>query len=295
MKADQTGWQLARFWVPLLHLFLVSAVASRGQREPLTSPARVPEREPTEIVRALLSPDIQVRIEVLKEIGVPEVFRQVPPGPDYTDETKLNQVRLAFVNLDGDPTLEAIVTFDQQFHREWAAVLKQVKGGWLRIGLLHCWCKYERDPLTGFFEMRSLVDPNRYDLIVRDSLGGTGVYWRDTVIYRMKDNALHEVLRVREEYRECHLTPGWCDDTRSDLSFTSEQSSKTIIVSTVKGRIPLPRPERANSDSYPPLGDRLWHPVPQACQAYSWSASMFLFVPDKHKTLLYCESRKDRK
>ena len=262
-------------------------------KEPLLNREKVPVPAPDEIVRGLLSADISQRMAALKAMGVSEELQRGPRGPGWVDMTKVSDVRLVSTNLDEDPELEAIVITTQQSYAS-AGIFDEQQGQWFRIALLGCWCKYENDPLSRFLELAHLVDQGREDLIVRDSLGGTGIYWREAVVYRMRGGELHEVLRIREENRECNTQrPGkpatYCEDTRNFMSFPHEYVPRRIVVSTVKGKIPIPS---AINETHPPLGDILIQPASVGCKGYAWNESGFQFVEDKSTTSLYCPGAK---
>jgi len=252
------------------------------------------EHSPTEIVRGLMSIDINERIKALTEIGVSENLRQKPPGPMYTDFTKVDGLRLIYAQLDDDPALEAIVTFSQESY-DHAAVYRRAASKWRQVALLECWCKYERDPLAQFLELRRLVDPKHEDLIVRESSGGTGVYWRDALFYRMSHGVLQEILQIPEERRNCNpVAPdgseAYCEATRSTIYYPQwTPRQQTIVVTTAKGREPMPSP---HADFYPPPAYNLTRATPVACQAYVWNQSKFRFIEDAKTTSIYCPSAK---
>jgi hypothetical protein len=265
------------------------AAAVQTVREPLYESEKTPVRAPEEIVHGLLSVDFSSRVAALKDLGVSEQLHRGPQEPAGDDLTKVSDVRLVYTNLDEGPELEAIVTTTQQSYAV-AGIFRRNGDNWFRVAVLGCWCKYENDPLSRFLELAHLVDTGWEDLIVQDSLGGTGIYWRDAVVYRMKAGALREVLRVREEDRWCNTQfPGkratYCEDTRSFLSFPHESFPRRVVVSTVKGRIPIPP---WVGDTYHPLGDILEGPTPVGCKGYAWDELRFKFIENKETTALYC-------
>ena len=258
-------------------------------REPFLNAQKVHVPAPDEIIHGLLSDEMPRRIAALKALGVSEALRRGPQKPGWTDMTKVSDVRLIFTNLDEDRELEALVITAQQSYAS-AGVFDKQQGQWFRVALLGCWCKYENDPLTRFLELAHLVDPEREDLIVRDSLGGTGVYWRDAVIYRMKGGELREVLRIREEDRNCNTwrpgeTATYCEDVRSSMTFPHEDVPRHIVVVTVKGRIPIPPPI---VEARPPFGNIMENPKPVGCKGYAWNEASFRFIEDRLTTSIYC-------
>ncbi|HEV2232272.1 MAG TPA: hypothetical protein VGV68_02570 [Terriglobia bacterium] len=264
--------------------------------EPLVDAISQIGRDPTEIVRGLLSNDINERIKALSEIGVSENLRQKPPGPQYEDFTKVDDVRLTWARLDEDPLLEAIITFNQGPY-DHAAVYRRAGRKWRRVALLECWCKYERDPLAQFLELRRLVEPKYETLIVRESSGGTGVYWRNALFYRMSDGVLQEILQIPEERRNCNAvaadgSEAYCEATRSTIFYPQwTPRQQTIVVTTSKGREPMPSPLE---NFYPPPAYNLTRSTSIACQAYIWNQSKFRFIEDAKSTSIYCLSTKSR-
>ncbi len=285
---------LAKTGAVILAALLLNPIWSWAQPEPLLNPEKHLVSEPAELVRQLLSAEMSQRIAALEILGVPETLGK-PPPPGWEDFTKVVDARVVYANLDEDPELEAIVVFAQGPYA-WAAVLDREDDRWYRVALLNCWCKYEADPLARFIELRTLVDPGRRDLIVRDSLGGTGVYWRDAIMYRMKTGSLHEVLRIHEEKRNCDPTAPperrGCSVTRASVSFLQQAASRRVVVSTVQGQLPVPPPQRGEPPVYPPPGDDLRAVIPVGCQGYAWDASRFRFAEDPRTTSIYCEKSK---
>lgn len=271
---------------------IVGVAICQTLTEPLMDVRRPPAPDPIEIVHNLQSIDIDRRIEALREVGVDERLRTKPPGPLYTDFTKVDGVRLIYASLDDGPALDAIVIFKQGPYDQ-GVIFRRESENWHRVALFNCWCKYERDPLAQFIELRRLVDLKHDDLIVRDSLGGTGVYWRDAVFYRMQNGTPREVLRVREEESNCntqmaHQSPTYCEALRSTIFYPGWMpNQQAIVVTTVKGREPVPPHQ---GDFYPPLAGNLVTSVPAGCKAYIWKESAFHFVEDAETTALYCRA-----
>jgi hypothetical protein len=272
-------------------MMLCPATRSLAQTEPLVDATRKLEPDPVEICRGLLSDSIDERIAALTAVGVAENLRQNPPGPSYEDLTAVRDVTLIHVRLDDNPDPEVVLTFGQGTYAQ-GAVFRREGAQWFRVALLNCWCKYERDPLARFLEVRQLVDPRHDDLIVRDSLGGTGVYWRDAVFYRMDNGGLREILRVPEERRNCNTQKPnqratYCDVTLSRIFYPNwSPQQQAIVVTTVKGRENIPAPR---GDFYPSLAGNLINSVPTGCEAFLWNEIGFRFGADATATATYCK------
>lgn len=269
-------------WLFLALLF--AALNCAAQREPLLDQERRAVAKPVEIVDELLSDNIERRIAVLESIGMPESLRRPPRKPGWVDTTRVKDVRLLIADLDEDAELEAIITFLQEAYAT-AIVLDGKAGQWYAVARLTCWCKYEPYGLETFIELRHLVDPVQQELIIRDSLGGTGVYWRDLIIYRMRNGTLHEVLRIPEKRRQCSPTvPAdvrTCLVTRADISYLRGAASRTVVVATFKGEMPVLAATQ----------NRNWRPylTEEQCESFVWEESEFRFVVDSEATSRYCE------
>lgn len=249
--------------------------------------------EPSALLRDVTAQDAATRLRALGAVGVPGEFRKMSPG-ENPEMTRVTQAQLLFANLDADPDLEAIIVL-QQLNYAWAAVFDRRVKAWQRVAFFGCWCKYEHDPLARFLELRSLVEPGRNEIIVRDSLGGTGSYWRDVVVCRMIGGAPREILRIPEERRECDPTgprKRSCSEERAVMSSVWDPHLQAVIVLRERGEVPIPAPVPETRPGppqwYPPLGDVLHNPKLAYCRAYSWNAHSQIFAPDQSASRIYC-------
>jgi hypothetical protein len=94
----------------------------------------------------------------------------------------------------------------------YAAVGVAAPSGWERVAAFDCWCKYEMnsggDALGEFVQLRaapqrSPTTSQRYELVLRASGGGTGIYTQDEAHFRLFHGELRRVLSFVSESRSC--------------------------------------------------------------------------------------------
>ena len=155
---------------------------------------------PESVVRDLRSADVGTRAKALRLFGYPEAEMQDVPKPD--------QIELRYAAIGDDATLQAIAAITVGA-MAYAAVAVPEKDRWERIGTFFCWCKYEEDPLHEFVDVRLAGFSNRFwsELVLHPSGGGTGVYGKDEVHFRVHDGALRKVISFEGFLRTCPPSP----------------------------------------------------------------------------------------
>jgi hypothetical protein len=128
----------------------------------------------------------------------------------------IDVVELRYAALGENATLHAIVSV-QSGPMAYAAVAVPKSKGWDRIASFSCWCKYETNPVAEAISLAptglwSEAEPRSFELVLRTSGGGTGVYTQDEGHYRVHQNELRQVLSfVSRYYNGCAKWPSmWC-------------------------------------------------------------------------------------
>lgn len=189
---------------------------------------------PEVLVSRLRSSDDQVRLSALRQLGLTdkEVYHSIwsEGWPSKVVGQKVvtpDDIRLMYAALGMDSTQQAVIALlDAEGQMTYAAVGVPAAKGWKRVAVFKCWCKYEmysgQDTIGEFVQLNpapqsSPTSPQHFELVLRASGGGTGVYSQNEAHFRIRDGQLVEVLSFVSRYRnECetktscvHLEARW--------------------------------------------------------------------------------------
>lgn len=172
---------------------------------------------PEAVVRDLRSSDLQTRLRALLLLGFTddqahvETWSQVSPAKDMGKTVVTpDQIQLTYASLGEDSTQQAILAVQiNQRQDTYVAVAEPIAGGWERIATSGCWCKYETDPLAEFVQLGPAPNftgtaPAHYELVLRSSGGGTGLYQQDEARFRVRGGELREVISFTSRSRNCN-------------------------------------------------------------------------------------------
>lgn len=130
--------------------------------------------------------------------------KQVSP---FEEGLKTEQIELHYAALGEGPARKAVLalTISQM---AYVAVAIPKGAGWERIGIASCWCKYDLNPLREFLELRPVGDSTspRFELVLRDSGGGTGIYEQTETHFRVYNGKLRKVISFQGARRWCRPT-----------------------------------------------------------------------------------------
>lgn len=201
---------------------------------------------------------------------------------------QVDQVILGRIDLDGDEEDDSVISW-LKGDVVGAYVLDRVGGKWFQVAELRSWAKYETSPLETFVTLMVVVQSHGSGqhnfFAVRDSGGGTGLYYRDMVVYRVRNSQLIEVLRVSSErFRDCSATipPGKspsgveCHVVFKEVrpTVTVREGRPAIEVNTFEGNISMgdPRLESVQGGE-----GKSEFPLTR-CEYYVWDETEFQFV-----------------
>jgi hypothetical protein len=172
---------------------------------------------PESVVRDLRSDIEDVRLRALRQIGVSDRMLHVPIYSDTSPAQMVGQkvnaplkIELLTGALGDDSTQHVIVAADFYGAYTYAALAVPRANGWERIAVFNCWCKYEKDPLREFVQLEEI--PHNYEhpqfqLVLRASLGGTGIYRQTEARFRMYRGSARKVLSFMSRERSCPAAP----------------------------------------------------------------------------------------
>lgn len=167
---------------------------------------------PEAVAEGLRSGDDQTRSTALHQMGFTEIYRQSSPTqpekPVMPDEVRLTYAAIG----DSDERQAILAVFISQLQATEVAVAIPVAKGWERIADAGCWCKYEMvngvDTLSSFLQLQpapgSSVPPLRFELVLRASGGGSGVYDQTEARFRVHDGHLIPVFSFTSRHRNCN-------------------------------------------------------------------------------------------
>jgi hypothetical protein len=155
---------------------------------------------PEEILAGLKSADVLVRREVFRRLslrpGVATSYYDYERDRDYPERAERAEVK--YVNLDGSPDAEAVLTF-VRYENPVALILKKEACGWNLVGALSAWLRFEDYPYQNWLEMPETVQPGVHEILLRESTGDATRYTRNARLLKLTDGALAQVAEFTEE------------------------------------------------------------------------------------------------
>jgi hypothetical protein len=177
---------------------------------------------PEEILAALKSEDVLVRREVFRRLflrpGVATTYYDYERDRDYPERAERAEVK--YVNLDDQSEEEAVLTF-MRYENPVALILKKEECGWLPVGALGAWLRFEDYPYQGWLEMPETVTRGVHEILLRESTGDAMRYARNARLLKLMDGALVQIAEFSEESIEPveHYTEAdWSDVKRRDTT-----------------------------------------------------------------------------
>jgi hypothetical protein len=255
----------------------------------------VPWPSPESVLRDLRSADEHVRLGALKLAGLgdQEAYRPVWSQPNETPSKIIGQAlvtpgraELIYASLGKGADQQAIIAYEvSALQSTYAAVAVQEGQQWVRIAAISCWCKYDmapaQDALAEFVSLhaapeRAPATPPHYELVVRSSGGGTGIYTQNEAHFRIYRNDLRLVLSFVSGHRTNDPTgpgPSWVYLERR--WFTVYGDAGGILVEA-KGKFSARRTPEIQW-TLKALQDM--HLQQISCRSYRWNAEEFHYEP----------------
>lgn len=260
-----------------------------GDLEARTEPEDWPA--PEILVAKLRSSDPQTRLAALQLLGLPDkeahrpVWGKTSPSQVIAHEVVIpDKTQLTYAALGVSATQQAIVAV-QAGQMTYAAVAVPKSHGWQRIILFSCWCKYEmeanEDTLTDFVHLvpapfHEPVMPQRYELVLSASGGGTGIYEKDEAHYRMIGGKLRQVVAFVSVRRSCPMAEP-CSIEKRWFSRVDIRGKVTPALIEAQGHFPQITGDSQAEFSVRELQDRRLGRA--MCRVYKWNEQRFLYTP----------------
>ena len=247
---------------------------------------------PESLVRDLHSKDDGVRLNALHLLGLSDerahvkIWSQTSPSK-VIDEAVVtpDQIELEYASLGDDSTQQAVLALQiTQTQNTLAAVAIPKAGGWERIAVFDCWCKYEmyvgRYALAEPVQIRPAPEngsstPQHFELVLRASGGGTGIYTQNEGHFRILHGELRRVMSFVSRRLSCDPTAGTarCDLERRWFYPTFFGNVPGGVV--VEGRASFPQGTLEVGSFVRDLENRYLREA--TCVTYKWNAKAFQY------------------
>jgi hypothetical protein len=178
---------------------------------------------PELLVENLRSKDDKVRLRALHLLGFTDqeahdaIWAQTSPTRVIGQAVVTpDKIELKYAVLGEDATQQAILAVQaSQKQLTFAAVAVPKPQGWERVAVFDCWCKYEmylgQDALAESVQVRPAPEPvpripEHFELILRASGGGTGIYTQNEGHFRIRHDELRDVMSFVSRQLSCPPT-----------------------------------------------------------------------------------------
>ena len=246
---------------------------------------------PESLATDLRSKDQGARLKALRLLGFTEQQAHVkiwtPTQPAKVAGEAVvtpDQIELAYAALGEDASQQAILAVQtSQAQITFAAVAVPTPQGWERVATFECWCKYEmylgQDALAEFVQLRPAPEPGpaspeHFELILRASGGGTGIYTQDEGHFRLYHGELRRVMSFVSRHLSCPPTPCRLE----------KRWFYTTGFGNVMGGVLVEGRSTYASDNQPPvshfvrdLENRTLQEI--SCSTYKWDEQSFRYEP----------------
>jgi hypothetical protein len=246
---------------------------------------------PESLVADLRSSDDQRRLQALLLLGlsmdqakIQEWDQKTGKPREQMQVTPLQAVQLTYAAIGTDDTQYAILSIESG-QMDFAAIAAPSGQGWTRIATVQCWCKYDQhEPnalLSQFIQLHVFPDgsyePAHYELGVRASGGGTGIYTQYEARFRVQGDQLRLILHFISGYRSCPEAPARpCTVEKRWILPQSVDRGPGVVLVESRQTFPL--------DRIRPLDVRAFIPElsPQparglTCVSYKWDVPTFSY------------------
>jgi hypothetical protein len=248
---------------------------------------------PESLVQDLRSRDDDVRLKALRVLGFAEQETHVEIWSQTQPSRRVGQavvtpdrIGMSYAALGEDAIQQAIVAVQaDQKQTMFAALAVPTVRGWERIATFACWCKYDwQNPLTEFVQFKPAPEPGpqspqHFELVVRASGGGTGIYIQNEGHFRVYKGELRLVMTFVSRQLRCSPTdpvPHWCDVEKRWIFAGAVGDAMGGVLVTARGRFPgdnAPEALRFSRD----LENRSLSDI--TCSTYEWNAKSFQYDP----------------
>ena len=168
--------------------------------------------EPEFLVRDLRSTDPSIRLKAFQEFGLDDTqshkFLFWPNGSQKERVVNTpDQISFHYAALGDSDSKDAVIALAiDDLQLNFVAVAMPTNSGWKRIATFSCGCKY--DPgLNSFVELRPATPSgSRFELILRASSGGSGIYVRDEYHFRLFQNEMQLGISFTSQTQSCPQT-----------------------------------------------------------------------------------------
>ena len=196
---------------------------------------------PSEMAEELVSKDDSVRLRAMLLFGLSDQQARgfTSSSPTLRHTIRPDLVRLNYAALGTGPDTQAVLAF-QADQMVFVAVATATKAGWSRIAFSNMWSKYDLDNGDALFQAVRLsaapgnptISSAAFELILRSSGGGTGVYEQQEAHFRVYEGELRNVFSFISDQRRCDPSPEVqaCKLNRSWLVLGTTDSKRGVVL-----------------------------------------------------------------
>jgi len=252
---------------------------------------------PESVLTDLRSANEETRLKALKLAGLSDqqaheaIWSPGNEGPSKVIGQAVvtpSRTELMYAALGEGASEQAIIAFEvRSLQSTYAAVAVQKGKGWERVAPMDCWCKYDmntdQDMLAEFVSLRPAAEPphgtpQHYELVIRSSGGGTGIYTQYEAHLRVNRNELSNSLQFVSRSRSNNPT----GPTPASVTLERRWFTVAPIANGVWGGILVEAKGTFAANKYPeiewnmrPLQDM--HLQRITCVAYRWNEKSFRY------------------
>lgn len=240
---------------------------------------------PETIVGDLRSGDDQRRLRALELLGLSRqahvtVWSEKQPST-VTGQVvaKADEVQLTYARIGDDDTEYAIVSVLIRGQMPFASVAVPLgRGSWKRIAVFYPgrydWSLHEFVTLARAPEDYSQTKPQHFELVVRGSDGGTGLYLQNVGHFRVHNGKLRTVFSYESRRRNCPMTNP-CELHVRYFKPAAVNGKHGGMLAESRGRYPQGCTDFA-SVAIDGLENRFLRPP--RCRMYEWDESKYRYV-----------------
>ena len=252
---------------------------------------------PESVLNDLRSSNDETRLVALKLAGLTDQQAHEPIWSSGNDSPakvigksviKVSRTELMYAAFGEDASQQAIVAFEvPSLSSTYAAIAVQKGSRWERVAATNCWCKYDmyvgQDALAEFVSLRPApgADPTQamhFELVVKSSGGGTGIYTQYEAHFRIYRNELRQSLVFVSGFwtgDPTGPTPHW--EQLERRWFTTQPvggSALGGVLVEAKGKFPADKSPVIQWTVRPLLN---MHLLQLTCRAYRWDKNSFRY------------------
>lgn len=202
----------------------------------------------------------------------------------------IGDARFYRVNLDDDPEMEAILMLNVGYRDTSVLIFKKSEARWWCVGVFSLWYMWTSDDAGRMLELRSIVDFDSKDIVIRTTAGGSDIQKEiELNIYRLYRGRLYRTFGLTEEFalrKFPSVEAMMIDDDRHLISYPEPKQGEDRYIVVRRSRQSVPASEWDVVERPPKIID---------CVPYRWNPVKYLFIADRSASPRFCTSMPERR